>query len=216
MAEDKNKYDVYKGLLNGEQVNTLSSQCLIKAVQVKTVESLGTSTDIFVLHDPCDIRKPTAPLMEYIGKVLSLQKVPVYGYRTFNSVAVDIAKQGVNLVSHTLYSTAMPDFITQETIHNIADSSTLIQEKVAKGDYINTNVLYQRHIKESSDVLKKDRPGVKICHVSDREFDNNDFYEYITNTGDNFITRLKLSRLSNELIENLTPKGKVSKKMTYQ
>jgi len=119
MAEDKKKYDVFKGLLNGNQVNTLSDEILIKEVQTKTCEQLNGSSQVYVLHDPCDIRKPSAPAMEHIGKVMSLSKTVVNGYRTFNSVAIDPDKQGVNFLSHTIYSTNMPNYVKQDVLEKL-------------------------------------------------------------------------------------------------
>ena len=41
MAEDKNGYDVFKGLLNGTQVNMLSSAILVYVVQVEINQLLS-------------------------------------------------------------------------------------------------------------------------------------------------------------------------------
>lgn len=216
MAGTKKEYDVNKGLLNGEQVNTLSSSLLIEEVQAKTSELLKDATDIYVLHDPCDIRKASAPKMEYIGKVLSLSKDVINGYKTFNSVAVDLAKQGVHLVSHNIYSTELPNYVSQEQLKDITQCTPEIQALVSENKHVNTSVLYKQHIKESSTVVKRENPAASVCHISDREFDCEDFFEIIDNQDDKFITRLKLSRLSNERKEVLTSTGKISKKVTYK
>ena len=186
MAEDKKKYDVFKGLLNGNQVNTLSDEILIKEVQTKTCEQLNGSSQVYVLHDPCDIRKPSAPAMEHIGKVMSLSKTVVNGYRTFNSVAIDPDKQGVNFLSHTIYSTNMPNYVKQDVLEKINEADAHIQQMVEKGEHINTSIIFKKHLKESKDVLKKNNPDVKITHVLDREFDNEDFFETITEQEDHF------------------------------
>ena len=216
MADDKKKYDVFKGLLNGNQVNTLSDEILIKEVQVKTCEQLNDSKQVYVLHDPCEIRKPSAPSMEHIGKVLSLSKNVINGYRTFNSVAVDPDKQGVSLLSHCVYSTNMPNYVKQEVIDKISEADAHIQEMVEKEQHINTGVVFKKHLKQCHDVLKNNNPNVKITHVLDREFDNEAFFEAITAQGDNFITRIKLSRLSNDTKICYTPSGKISKKKAFQ
>ena len=67
MSALKKDYDVYKGLLNGHQVNTLDSVSILEAVQAQTADLLKDSPVVYVLHDPCDIRKPSAPKMEHIG-----------------------------------------------------------------------------------------------------------------------------------------------------
>lgn len=216
MATTKKEYDVNKGLLNGNQVNTLSSSMLIEEVQAKTSELLKEATDIYILHDPCDIRKPSAPKMEHIGKVLSLSKEVINGYKTFNSVAIDLAQQGIHLVSHNIYSTELPNYVSQEQLKDITQCTLEIQDLVAENKHVNTSVLYKKHIKESSEVVKRKNPTASVCHISDREFDCEDFFETIDNQGDKFITHLKLSRLSNERKEVLTAKGKLSKKVIYK
>lgn len=214
MVEDK-IYDSFTGLLNGSQVHTLRDNFLIAEVQAKTCELLKDSADIYVLHDPCDIRKPSCFEMEAIGKVMSLDKKVINGYKTFNSVAIDLHKQGVHLLCHQTYSNEVVNFISQEAIR----TKTYPIEKQALVDkqaYINGTVLYKEKVKESSEILKKSNPTAHICHISDREFDNNDFFEHIVVQGDDFITRMKLSRLSNEILPYFTPKGNISKKIVYQ
>lgn len=216
MSSKKQEYDVQKGLLNGHQVHTLSSGLLIEAVQAQTAELLQDSSRVYILHDPCDIRKPSAPQMEQIGKVLSLSKQVIYGYKTFNSVAIDLTKQGVHLLSHCTYSTAMPHYVSQEDLENLETCSPETQAMVATGEAINTAIIYKKHLQESSEVLKKANPGVSVCHISDREFDGEAYFETIAQQGDHFITRLKLSRLSHQTRVVLTPKGKISQKVAYQ
>jgi hypothetical protein len=216
MADDKKQYDVFKGLLNGSQANTLSDAILIKEVQIKTCEALQGANSIYILHDPCDIRKPSAPKMENIGKVMSLGKDPVNGYKTFNSVAIDVNKQGVNLLSHTLYSTGLDNFVHQKVLANIEKADANIQEMVAKEVHINTAVVFNKHLKESNILLKKNNPDINLIHVLDREFDDIKIFNSIISANNDFIIRLKSSRLSNELITTYTPKGKISKKKSYQ
>lgn len=215
MSALKKDYDVYKGLLNGHQVNTLDNVSILEAVQSQTADLLKDSPVVYVLHDPCDIRKPSAPKMEHIGRVLSLSKEVVYGYKTFNSVAVDIAQQGVSMLCHHIFSTELPNYVSQECLEHPELLSAEKQALVAANEHINTAILYQQHLKESSAVLKKSNPSVSICHISDREFDCESYFESITDLGDSFITRLKLSRLSSDTKTVFTPKGKVSKKITY-
>lgn len=216
MTSLKKEYDVHKGLLNGHQVHTLSSTSVLEAVQEQTADLLKESKIIYVLHDPCDIRKPSAPKMEHIGKVLSLSKSVVYGYKTFNSVAVDISQQGVCMLCHTLFSTELPNYMSQESLEKPTLLSAEKQALVATNEHINSAVLYKKHLRESSEVLKSANPTVSICHISDREFDCEHYFESITALGDTCITRLKLSRLSNEKKTVFTSKGKISKKIAYR
>jgi hypothetical protein len=215
MATHKKDYEVNKGLLNGKQVHTLSDKLLLEAVQARSVELLRDSSRVYVLHDPCDIRKPSAPKMEQIGQVLSLSKQVINGYKTFNSVALDLHQQGVELLCHTTYSTGMSEYVSQETLAELETSSPAVQALVAENKHLNTAVIYHQHLQESASVLKQANPAVSICHISDREFDGEAHFEAVAQQGDEFITRLKLSRLSNELKPHYTPKGKPSKKIVY-
>jgi Transposase DDE domain len=215
MAAQKKEYEVNKGLLNGHQVHTLSDKLLLEAVQARSVELLGDSPKLYVLHDPCAIRKPSAPKMEQIGKVLSLSKQVITGYKTFNSVVLDLHKQAVELLCHTTYSTGSSRYVSQETLADLQASTPAVQAMVAENKHINTSLIYHQHLQESASVLKQANPAVSICHISDREFDGEAHFEVVAAQGDEFITRLKLSRLSNELKPSYTPKGKPSKKKVY-
>lgn len=216
MSKDKQNYEVYKGLLSGDQVHTLNSETVLECVQEKALADLGNSDRVFVLHDPCEIRKPNSQEMEYIGKVLSLEKKVVNGYHTFNSVAVDPTRTNVQLLCHETYSTGMDRYISQSELANPQTLDISKQTLITNGTYVNTNILYKKHISTSSQLLKQEQANRVICHISDREFDDEDSFNYIHSLGDEFITRVKLSRVSNEEIPLLTPKlGKPSKKKAH-
>jgi hypothetical protein len=68
----RNEY--FKGLLNGKQASTLDRTTLLNCVAEKTKLDLGSAQHVYLLHDPCDIRKPHSSDLEDLGKVLSLQK----------------------------------------------------------------------------------------------------------------------------------------------
>jgi len=216
VANDKKEYDVFKGLLSGNQINTLAHTITLDCVKSKTLEDLGDAIDVYVLHDPCDIRKPNSEELEHLGQVMSLKKQVVNGYKTMNSVAVDPCKQEIHLIGHELYSTKMPNYVKKETLDLLPEASDQIKKLVAEGSHINTSILYQRQIKECSELLKKAHPNRKVCHISDREFDDELQFEYIDSLGDTFVSRMKLSRLSGEEKTCYTSKGKVSKKIAYK
>lgn len=232
MSDSKAGYDVFKGLVSGKQVNTLSSVLTQECLQAKSIAALQDSEYIYVLHDPCDIRKSHSQKMEGIGQVLDLSKKVVNGYKSMNSVAVDAQKREVNLLYHHLYSTQSANYLPEATIGNIQtyrqspESAAGVKagqqygkEQEAlydKGDYINTGRAYLQAVKESGQLLKQGIEGVKVCHVSDREFDGEKYFEAIDGQGDHFISRLKLSRLSNEQRAVYTPKGKASKKKAFK
>ena len=216
MSADKRQYDVFKGLLSGKQVNTLASQYLLKSLQSKSISALESSSYTYVLHDPCDIRKPSSNDLEDLGQVLDLSKQVVNGYSSMNSVAVDISDRSVHLLYHQLYSNAQANYLSQSSIDNIEQADESKQLLFQSGDYINTSVFYRQALQKTHQVLQEREIKGRICHVSDREFDNQDHFEYIDELGDHFITRLKLSRLSNERKTIYTPTGKISKKKVFK
>jgi hypothetical protein len=212
MSNHKREYDVFKGLLNGEQVNTLTSEQIQTVVLGKASQSVVGKRRLHILKDGCDIRKPSSSDMAHLGKVLSLSKQVINGYQSMNSIAVDADNQTLSLLYHELYSNKHPNYVSQETLHNPELASPKELALIAAGEAINTKILYQKSIKEVHQTLKLANESVILSYISDREFDDIENYEYIDDLGDEFITRAKLSRLSDEVQVTYTPKGKLSKR----
>jgi hypothetical protein len=220
MVEAKKEFDVFKGLLNGKQVSTLSSNNIIECVQKRSLSQLGDSHTIrYVLHDGCDIRKPNSKELEHIGQVMSLSKQVINGYKTMNSVVVDLDNQGVSLLCHELYSNKMPNYIGQMTLNDLQATSQLSevhQQMVLDKTYINTLVLFRRNLKNSSELLKSTNSDLQVGHVFDREFDDDANFEYIdSELKDVFVARLKANRLSHQTYDTTTPTGKISKRPVH-
>jgi hypothetical protein len=223
MAKDKNEYHTFHSLLNGDHVFTLDSETLLAEVRQKTQLSLSQSLRVYVIHDPSEIRKENAQALEYIGKVQSLKKTTINGYKTFNSIAIDPVKPSVDLLEHTTYSTKHPDFIKEATIKLYEnDPKTVLitgdqKKKIKNKGYINTHKLFLDTVLKTHNTLKASNKTVILTHIQDREFDGEEYFEYINNLGDEFITRLKLSRSSNEREIVYTPKtNKISEKIKYK
>lgn len=231
MSSDKKEYDVFKGLLNGKQVNTLDSGVLLSCVSARSLEALGTSLRVYVLHDPCDIRKPYASDMQDLGKVLSLQKEVISGYCSFNSVAIVPDQQEVHLLDSVVYSTGSPGYVSQEQVHLIKtdqEGSGILKDKkgrqvsqqsidlVEQGLYENGAKIARSQIQKTSHLLRAGHAHRILTHILDREFDNEDVFDQVDELEDEFIIRLKLNRNSQEQEQVYTPKGKVSKKVKYK
>jgi hypothetical protein len=214
MSEHKRDYDVLKGMLRGHQVHTLNSEQIQSVVLGKCSIWASTRERVYVLHDGCDIRKSSSSDLEHLGKVMSLDKQVVGGYQSMNSVAIDPHNQSLELVFHELYSNRHPNFVSQQVLSKPTLASPHQSLLIATGQAINTQILYKKSIKESHKALKSSNQTLQLTHISDREFDDEACFEYIDQLGDEFITRLKLSRLSNETQPRFTPKGKVSKRST--
>ena len=225
MSTDKKEYDVFKGLLNGSQKNTLSAESVLEVIRSQAQERLGKESRVYVLHDGSDLRKPNAQDMAYLGKVMSLQKQVITGYKTLNSVAVDITGKDITLIDHTLYSTGMPNYVSKETLSligligqhspKVPNLAPVMWDNIEKGEYLNNTTVYFQALLNSHNTIKRGNLDIKITHIQDREFDGEEYFEYADDLKDEFITRLKLSRLSNLTRPVYTPKGKLSKKLAY-
>ncbi len=222
MSTDKKEYDVFKGLLNGSQVNTLSAENIVGVIRSQAQERLGKESRVYILHDGSDLRKPNAQEMEYLGKVLSLSKEVISGYKTMNSVAVDITGKEITMIDHETYSTGQPNYVSQETLGLIRQNSPklpslppFLWDSIENGSYVNNSTVYLQTLLNSHNTIKRGNIDTEITHIQDREFDAEVYFEYTTDLGDELITRLKLSRLSNQTRPVYTPTGKLSKKVAY-
>jgi len=215
-ADDKNQYDVLKGLVSGKQVNTLTHDITLDCVKEQALAQLGTATEVYVLHDGCEIRKPDSRDLEHLGQVLSLNKTVVNGYKTMNCVVVNPKELTLHLFDHQLYSTKMPNYVKQEDIKHLSEQPESIQELVNENKHVNTSVLFKRQVEQCSKKLHELQPERIICHIADREFDSDEIFEHIDSLEDNFVIRLKLSRLSSQAKTVYTKTGKISKKTGYK
>ena len=127
MATDRKEYESFKGLLNGN-AQILDKSILLDCVAEKTLTDLGSADFVYVLHDPCDIRKPYSSGSEHLGTVLSLQKKVVSGYSSFNSVAVIPEEQKVHLLCNELYSNALPSYVNQEVVNLVKSNKVNTSE----------------------------------------------------------------------------------------
>jgi Transposase DDE domain len=218
MSADKREYDVFRGLVNGEQVATLDSGKILSCVQERTQSALGTDcAQYYVLHDGCDIRKPNSKEMEHLGQVMSLSKQVIAGYKTMNSVVVNTEKQSVELLCHELYSNKMPYYIGETILKDATLCAALSPEQakmVKDKTYINNKVILFKSVQKSSDLLKALHPKNEICHIIDRESDDEETFTEIDDVlKDEFIIRAKSNRLSHETYATFTPSGKPSKRV---
>jgi hypothetical protein len=231
MSADKNEYEVLKGLLNGTQKNTLSGEVILSCVASKSKSDLGDASSVYVLHDPCDIRKPYASDMEDLGKVLSLEKQVINGYSSFNSVAVVPNNQEVHLLDSVVYSNRSADYVSNPKVVHIRNGQGKVgdvlqgqktpitaqeYQLVQEDSYQNGTRIAFDQLTKSSKVLKESHPDRCLTHVLDREFDDEAIFKHIDELGDEFVIRLKLNRLSHQSEKTYTPTGRLSKKVKYK
>lgn len=220
MSKNKREYDVFRGLINGEQVGTLDSEKLLSCVAERVSATLGTvETVYFVLHDGCDIRKANSKEMEHLGQVMSLSKQVIPGYSTMNSVVINPDNQSVELLCHEVYSNKMPNYIGETTLNDAVLLASLSAEQammVEKKTFINTKVMLFRNLRKSSELIKKLNAKNVVKHVIDRGHDDENIYREIDEElKDIFIVRAKGNRCSHELRPTFTPTGKPSKRPAY-
>jgi hypothetical protein len=214
-SADVRAYEAFRGLINGDQVCTLDSDIVLDCVRCRTEANLGSDACVYyVLHDGCDIRKPNSKEMENLGDVLSLSKQVIRGYKTLNSVIVNMQTQSLELSFHETYSNKMSSYIGESTLNNPLLKAALSTEQAALVEnktYINTKVILFKAMKMSSLLLKKLNPLNVAHHVLDREFDDEEIFKFIdVELKDKFTIRAINTRNSHETHETLTPKGKIS------
>lgn len=190
MSSDRNESESFKGLLSGNQVNTLDRETLLACVAEKSISDLGSAERVYLLHNPCDIHTPYASDLADLGKVLSLQKTVVNGYSSFNSMAVCPDNQSVHLLDSVVYSNAQSDYVAQSVVDEIVKDggkpqvlkdkkggliSQAKQDLVLGGTYQNGSKIAKAQMSKTSALLQKE--GRTICHVLDREFDDEEVFD---------------------------------------
>lgn len=217
MSTDNREYNRFMGLLNDEQVATVSSATIHECIKERVCASLGTQAVYRIVHDGCDIRKPDSTVMEYLGTdAMSLDHQPLRGYKTMNSILIDADRQGVSLLVTELYSNKMPNYIGQTMLNAPETLSTAQKTLVAEEAHINTKVAFFKNAKRSSEMIKaQDAVGQRL-HIADRGHDDAETFEYINDDlEDVFIIRCKDSRLSHLTYPTYTPSGKLSKRVAH-
>jgi hypothetical protein len=88
----------------------LDAEHLVARLQERGVEQLRDESEVWVIVDPSELRKPYAHEMENLMKVRALEEgKTVAGYRTLNALGIGRGgKRGI--VYHRLFSSTAPDF----------------------------------------------------------------------------------------------------------
>lgn len=200
----------------------------IRSALIKnSVNSLSSSGDLILLHDPSDIRKEHSKKLDNIGKVLDLKKNVINGYSTLNTVAVDIFNNKLRLLSTDIYSNREETYVTkkelnaleykkQEKDEEIAPASTdresKVKELVKNNQHKNLSTITEANLYLISDELKNGHSPRTLTHVFDRGFDDNNLFTFIDkDLKDKFVIRLKITRNSEDYIYNKKNKKKYIK-----
>jgi hypothetical protein len=120
ISDDKAEFEQSKRLLDGSLKSVLDDEKISAAIREHSVAALGDEARLIVLHDPCDIRKEQAEVMEKLGKVRDLEGNLINGYSTFNSVAVDLTGKKLYPVDIAVYSNGDEHYVTVEELKALA------------------------------------------------------------------------------------------------
>jgi len=165
----------------------------------EALNQLSKENEVYLIHDPSDIRKPHSEQIDNLGKVRDLKGNIINGFSTHNVVAITPKNKTVRLLSHESYSNKDDNFLKAETIKALkADKDFDDKEKSKKlydsGRWFNKKSIAKSAINRVSTQLKENTPDIKVTHILDREFDDDDYCTQINGLGDNFIIRSKKSR----------------------
>ncbi len=91
----------------------IDAEHLVERLQERGVEQLRGESEVWVIVDPSELRKPYAHEMENLMEVRALEEGrTVAGYRTLNALGVGRAgKRGI--LYHRLFSSTAPDFASE-------------------------------------------------------------------------------------------------------
>lgn len=209
-SSDKAEYKREKRLLDGSLNSVLKDSKIRDALMENSVASFKGENYLYLLHDPCDIRKEYSEKLENLGKVKALDGKIVNGYSTFNTVIVNEKAQKLRLHSTEFYSNREERYVTQEELDKYKkllkdkevtnERNIEIKKHVEENSYINLQKITLNSIKRSSEFLKVQNPDVVLCNVLDRGFDGDKYFEFINeDLSDKFVIRLKMNRNSDKL-----------------
>ena len=201
IAENKAEYKRMIRTLSNENTGiNINPGQVNETLMDNFIKELDGVEELHLIHDPSDIRKPYSEKTENLGKVRDLKSNIINGYSSHNIVAILPKDRSVHLISHETYSNKDPNFLKAETVTKIQedkdfDNKADALELYNSGNYFNKKTLTKDILQASSKPIKEYNPDIKIHHILDREFDDNDYFDFIKNElKDYFTIRAKKSR----------------------
>jgi len=208
-SDSRSEYKPMIRSLTGENKSIkLESEMINESLLEQACEKLGGAKEINIIHDPSDIRKPHSKKTVNLGKVRALNGDIINGYSTHNSIAIEPGKREVHFLSHKLYSNNDELFLKREEINKLKKEVLFEGHEEAKklydsGEYFNKKTLSIDEIKKVGRELKKSNNTVLITHILDREFDDNEYMNVISeDLSQDYIIRAKKSRTIEEKRED--------------
>lgn len=218
ISNDKNEYKRLKRTLSKEnKLSNLNEELVNDSLMGEAIKKLSEHKEVYILHDPSDIRKPHSSKTENIGKVRALNNQIINGYSSHNIVAVTPQEKTVHLLSHQLYSNKDPRFLKAEYVKKIEEDKEFSEKEAAvtlyeSQDWFNKKTLTKNAIKQVNKAFKESDSELKITHVFDREFDDDEYFSLISALGDDFVIRAKKTRT--DVIQNDIEEEKKEKLIT--
>jgi len=201
IADDTNQYKKMERTISKKnKKSTISSEQINESLIEKLGDKLNAVDHLYLIHDPSDIRKPYSEKTENLGKVRDLNGNIINGFSTHNTIAVLPKDKSVHLVSHESYSNKDPKFLKAEIVKKLEQNKEFANkeeytELYESNQYINKKIITTSSLKATSDSIKKYNSEINITHVLDREFVDDEYFEYIQKQlKDKFIIRSKKSR----------------------
>jgi len=210
MSDDEAEYKQLSRLL-GSGKDNLDNDKVSEALREHGITKLAKINELFLITDPSDIRKERSAAIEDLGKVRSLSGDIINGFSSLSTIAIDLHGRNLTLLETEVYSNRSKNYITEEELSlqskPLSAQATdkerarfnLVSELLTSGDYINANKILQQQLKELSVGLKSGAPDKLLTHILDREFDSMRTLDFIDDElEDNFVVRMKISRVAEE------------------
>jgi len=200
ISKDKNEYKrMRRTLIKESKENDFEASMINDTLLSDSAEQLKNSKELYLIHDPSDIRKPHSEKLENLGKVRDLNGNIINGYSTYNIVGIEPGKQNVHLLSHETYSNKDENFLSVKHVEQIENDKDF-DDKEAKskiydlGSWFNKKTITEKNISGVSNKIKELLPEISLTHILDREFDSEENFKLIDELDDFFVIRGKASR----------------------
>ena len=204
-------------MLDGTLKSIFDDEKIADALREKSVAAFDEHKRLYLLHDPCDIRKKHARKLDNLGKVRDLDGKIINGYSSFGSAIVDEAGKRIYPADITIYSNRDNHYVKAAELEAYEKGklqqsedeeehrrAVQIEQYIEEESYLNLSSVTQTQLRRVSQALKVQNPQVHLCHVLDRQFDDEKgvFVFIDQELEDEFVIRLKLSRNSNQYAYN--------------
>jgi hypothetical protein len=199
MSHQNKEYKRITRTISGEnKESNLTPELINDELTTRAIQSLSKENEVILIHDPSDIRKPYAEKMDNLGKVRMLNGDIVNGYSSHNIVAITPYGKQLHLLSHKIYSNRDEQFLKAKDVKQIESGKGVAdptrQQLYQSKEWFNKKTITKTSIDSIHKAFKSTHSHIQLTHILDREFDDNEYFDDIHNSGDQFIIRAKKSR----------------------